>query len=198
MPRGRLTAADVVRAGAELADEIGYQDLAMGALAQRLGVRAPSLYKHVDGLDDLRRRIAVLAMTELGEVVRAAIQGRAGTDALASFARAFGAYITAHPGRYTATIGAEVSGPGDELYDASARVLESMAAILRGYGVEEDEMVHALRTLRCLFHGYAALHTANGFQWSGDTDESFDWMIGFVDRGLRVRPPGPEGVQDRR
>ncbi|MCO5994608.1 TetR/AcrR family transcriptional regulator [Actinoallomurus rhizosphaericola] len=185
MPRGRLTAADVVRAGAELADEVGYQDLAMGALAQRLGVRAPSLYKHVDGLDDLRRRVAVLAVTELGEAVRAAIQGRAGSDALAAFARAFAAYVTAHPGRYAATIGAEVTGPGDELYDASARVLESMAAILRGYGVDDDEMVHAQRTLRCLFHGLAALQAANGFQWTGDTDESFDWMIGFVDRGLR-------------
>ncbi|MEV0408489.1 TetR/AcrR family transcriptional regulator [Actinoallomurus sp. NPDC050550] len=185
MPRGRLTATDVVRAGAELADEVGYQDLAMGALAQRLGVRTPSLYKHVDGLDDLRRRIAALAMTELGEAVRAAIQGNAGSDALAAFARAFATYVTAHPGRYTATIGAELTGPGDDLYDASARVLESMAAILRGYGVEESEMDHALRTLRCLFHGFAALQASNGFQWSGGVDESFDWMIGFVDRGLR-------------
>ncbi|MCO6004469.1 WHG domain-containing protein [Actinoallomurus purpureus] len=184
MPRGRLTAADVVRAGAELADEIGYQDLTMGVLAQRLGVRTPSLYKHVDGLDDLRHRIATLATTELGEAVRAALQGKAGSDALAAFARAFGAYVTAHPGRYTATTGAEVSGPGDELYDASARVLDSMAAVLRGYGVEEGEMVHAIRTLRCLFHGFAALQSANGFQWSGDADESFEWLIGFVDRGL--------------
>ncbi|WP_433176577.1 TetR/AcrR family transcriptional regulator [Actinoallomurus sp. CA-150999] len=187
MPRGRLTAADVVRAGAELADEVGYQDLAMGALAQRLGVRTPSLYKHVDGLDDLRRRIATLAMTELGEAVRAAMQGKAGSDALAAFARAFATYVTAHPGRYTATIGAEVTGPGDDLYDASARVLESMAAILRGYGVDESEMVHAIRTLRCLFHGFAALQASKGFQWSGDVDESFDWMIGFVDRGLRPK-----------
>lgn len=185
MPRGRLTAADVVRAGAELADEAGYHDLAMGTLAQRLGVRTPSLYKHVDGLDDLRRRIAVLAVTELGEACRAAIQGKAGPDALAAFARAFGAYVTAHPGRYTATVGAEVPGPGDELYDASARVLESMAAILRGYGVAEGEMTHALRTLRSLFHGFAALQAANGFQWSGDADESFDWMIGFIGRGLQ-------------
>ncbi|MEV5708747.1 WHG domain-containing protein [Actinoallomurus sp. NPDC052274] len=195
MPRGRLTAADVVRAGAELADEVGYQDLAMGALAQRLGVRTPSLYKHVDGLDDLRRRIATLAMTELGEAVRAAIQGKAGSDALGAFARAFAAYVTAHPGRYTATVGAEVTGPGDELYDASARVLESMAAILRGYGVEDGEMVHAQRTLRCLFHGFAALQASNGFQWSGDADESFDWMIGFVDSGLRS---GARPVQDLR
>jgi hypothetical protein len=32
-----------------------------------LGVKAPALYKHVDGIDDLRRRIATLTMTELGD-----------------------------------------------------------------------------------------------------------------------------------
>jgi hypothetical protein len=26
---------------------------------------------------------------------------------------------------------------------------------------------------------------SNGFQWTGDPDESYDWMIRFADRGLR-------------
>jgi Bacterial regulatory proteins, tetR family len=40
----------VVAAAAGLADEIGYQGVTMGLLADRLGVRPPSLYKHVSGL----------------------------------------------------------------------------------------------------------------------------------------------------
>jgi AcrR family transcriptional regulator len=58
MPRSGLAAADVVRAGAEIADELGYHRLALGLLAQRLGIRSPSLYKHVSGLGDLQHRIA--------------------------------------------------------------------------------------------------------------------------------------------
>jgi AcrR family transcriptional regulator len=188
LPRAGLTGDDVVTAAAGLIDEIGYQELTMGLLAQRLGVRAPSLYKHVDGLADLQHRIATLAMTELGEAVRDAMQGRAGIDALNALLTATRAYVTAHPGRYTATVGAEFTGTDDPLLTASARVLASIAAMLRGYGIGDDEMDHAIRTIRCTIHGFAALQASNGFQWSGDPDESFDWMIRFIDGGLRAIP----------
>jgi AcrR family transcriptional regulator len=186
VPRAGLSRDDVVAAAAELIDEIGYHELTMGLLAQRLGVRAPSLYKHVDGLADLQHRVATLAMTQLGDAVRDAMQGRAGRDALTALLTATRAYVTAHPGRYTATIGAEFTGPDDPLLAASARVIDSIAAVLRGYGVGEAEMVHAIRTIRCTLHGFAALQASNGFQWSGDPDETFDWMIGFIDRGLQA------------
>ena len=186
MPRAGLSRDDVVAAAAELIDEIGYLELTMGLLAQRLGVRAPSLYKHVDGLADLQHRVATLAMTQLGDAVRDAMQGRAGRDALTALLTATRAYVTAHPGRYTATIGAEFTGPDDPLLAASARVIDSIAAVLRGYGVGEAETVHAIRTFRCTLHGFAALQASNGFQRSEDPDETFDWMIGFIDRGLQA------------
>lgn len=189
MPRAGLTRGDVVAAGAALADEVGYQDLTMGLLAERLGVRTPSLYKHVDGLADLQHGVATLAMTELADAARDAMQGRAGLDALTALLTATRAYVTAHPGRYTATTGAEFSSPDDPLLAASTRLIESIAAVLRGYGVGEDEMTHAIRTIRSTLHGFAALQAFDGFQWSADPDETFDWMIHFLDRGLRATPP---------
>ncbi len=192
MPRAGLTRDDVVAAAAGLADEIGYHDVTMGVLAERLGVRAPSLYKHVDSLADLQHRIATLAMTELGEAARDAMQGLAGLDALTALLTATRAYVTAHPGRYTATIGAEFTGQDDPLLAASGRLIASIAAVLRGYGLGEAELVHAIRTIRCTLHGFAALQASDGFQWSGDPDETFDWMIRFIDRGLRA-VPAPAG-----
>ena len=185
MPRAGLDARTVVAAAADLADEVGFHNLTMGLLADRLGVRTPSLYKHVTGLADVQHRVAVLAVAQLGDAVRDAIGGRAGRDALAAFATAFRDFVTGHPGRDTATIGAEVAGPDDPLYAASARVLDTMAAVLSGYGIPADKMDHALRTMRSVFHGFTTLQAANGFQWSGDPDETFHWMIEFVDRGLR-------------
>ncbi len=29
------------------------------------------------------------------------------------------------------------------------------------------------------------LEASRGFQWDADPDLSFDWMVGFIDRGLR-------------
>ena len=185
MPRAGLTGDDVVASAAGLADEIGFSGVTMGLLADRLGVRPPSLYKHVGGLADVQHRLATLAMTELGEVIRDAVQGRAGRDALAAMLTAVRAYVTAHPGRYAATIGAEFSGPDDPLLAAGTRVINSIAAVLRGYGIGEAEMNHAIRAIRSTMHGFAMLEASRGFQWDADPDESFEWMIRFVDRGLR-------------
>ena len=185
MPRAGLTGDDVVTSAAGLADEIGFQAVTMGLLADRLGVRPPSLYKHVGGLADLQHRLATLAMTELGEVIRDAAQGRAGLDALTALLTAVRAYVTAHPGRYAATVGAEFTGPDDPLLAAGARIIGSIAAVLRGYGIGEAEMDHAIRTIRCTMHGFAMLEASQGFQWDADPDESFEWMIRFIDRGLR-------------
>jgi AcrR family transcriptional regulator len=193
VPRAGLSSTDVVATAAGLADEVGYQQLTMGLLAQRLGVRTPSLYKHVADLADLQHRVATLAMAELGEAIRDAVQGRSGVAALAALLTATRSYVTAHPGRYTATIGAEFTGPDDPLLAASTRVIESIAAVLRGYGISDGEMDHAIRTLRCTLHGFAVLHAGRGFQWSGDPDETFAWMIRFIDRGLRAAPPAAGG-----
>jgi AcrR family transcriptional regulator len=185
MPRAGLRTQDVVMAAATLVDEIGFPELTMGVLATRLGVRPPSLYNHVENLADLQHRIASVAMTELGEQIRDALQAKAGHDALHALFGAVRSYVRAHPGRYTSTIGAEFTGPDDPLLAASARVLESIGAVLAGYGVGERDRDHAIRAMRCLIHGFASLSAADAFQWDADLEVSFDWMIEFVERGLR-------------
>lgn len=56
--------------------------------------------------------------------------------------------------------------------------------MLAGYKLGPADTVHALRLLRSLFHGFAVLEAAGGFEMDIDVNESFDWLTGFVDRGL--------------
>jgi len=186
MPRAGLTAADVVQAAADIADERGYQQLTIGLVAARLGIRAPSVYKHVSGLAELQHQLATQAMSELGDAVATAVAGRAGRDALAGLAWACRDYVIAHPGRYAATVGAEFAGPADPLLAASTRVIELIAAVLRGYDIPEPDLVHAIRTVRCVLHGWCMLQLTNAFQWSGDVERSFEQLISFMDNGLRA------------
>jgi AcrR family transcriptional regulator len=186
MPRRGLTAADVVASAAELADEAGIEAVSLAATAARLGVKAPALYKHVEGIDDLQRRIATLAMTELSEALRDSLQGKSGADAIAAFFSTLRSYIAKHPGRYAATTGARFQGNDDPLFTAASRVIGSIRAVLSGYGFQPTEMDHAIRTLRCMVHGYAMLQAGNGFQWSNDPDQTAEWMVRFVDAGLKT------------
>jgi AcrR family transcriptional regulator len=185
VPRAGLDPAAVVAAAAGLADEVGLANVTMGSLAERLGVRAPSLYKHVAGQADLNRRIAVLALTELGDDLREALQGRSGREALAAAARTMRAFVNEHPGRYAATVRLDAESPDDPVAAAGARVLDSLAAVLAGYRLDPADTVHALRLLRSLFLGFAVFEAAGGFEMDTSVDESFEWMIAFVDHGLR-------------
>ena len=194
MPRAGLDATSVVAAGAALADEIGFDELTMGRLAERVGVRTPSLYKHVASQDDLNRRIAALALEEVAAAMGAAVQGRAGRDALAAAAQALRGFVLAHPGRFAATTGLQPTGPDDPIALAARRGMEPFVAVLRGYDIAPEDTTHALRALRSVFHGFASIEAARGFQWATDTDESFDWVIDLVDRGLRSGGGGRPAV----
>src|ERR1700761_6954636 len=138
MPRAGLSRPDVIAAAAELADEVGFQELTMGLLAQRLGVRTPSLYKHVTDLADLRHGVAIQAMGEVGERLRDSLQGRSGRDALTALLTTIRSFATTYPGRYNAANGTRITGPDDPLLAAGTRVVDSIAAALRGYGIAGD------------------------------------------------------------
>lgn len=189
--------ASVVEAGAVLADEIGFDQLSMGLLAERLGVKSPSLYKHVNSLADLAHRIAVLAATELGDTIRDATQGRSDSEALFAAAIAMRRYASERPGRYMAVNSARSTGYDDPLLAARGRLLDSFVAVLRGYRLDSHHEVHALRMVRSMMHGFVMLEVAGGFHIDTDVDDSFTWLIEFIDQGLNTTATLPIRDADR-
>ena len=173
----------VVHAAAELADDQGYDELTLAALAQRVGVAAPSLYKHVGGLDDLHRGLAVLALRELGEAMATAAVGRARGDALRAIANAYRAYATVHPGRYPATLRAP--DPDDNGHTAAAQtVLDTVFAVLAGYDITGDDAVDATRAIHSAIHGFVSLEAAGSFGMPQSIDRSFDRLIDALNAAL--------------
>lgn len=187
MPRAGLTPDIVVAEAAAVADEAGYERLTLAAVAARLGVALPSLYKHVRGMEGLQTGLAVLATRELGAALSGAAVGRSGSDALRCVCAAYRSYVLAHPGRYAATVRA--AGPGDlEHRAASDEVLGTVLAVLRSYGLQGDDAVDAARTLRSALHGFAALEGAGGFGLPREVERSFVQMVAALDVALRSWP----------
>jgi AcrR family transcriptional regulator len=183
MPRAGLDAAAVVAAAAALADADGLPELTLARLAARLGVRAPSLYAHVDGLDDLRARLRAQGARELHAALAAAAAGRAGSDALRAVAEAYRTFARAHPGLYAAMQrAADFSDP--EASEAAAGVLAVLAAVMRGYGLEGDDATHATRITRATLHGFMTLEAEGAFALPLSLEETWERMIALLDRGL--------------
>ncbi len=176
MPRAGLTPLRVVQEAETLADEVGLPGLTLVALASRLGVRMPSLYKHIDGLDALRREIAVRARTELASVLARAAVGQAGPDALRAMCFAYRAWALRHPGRYAATVPAP--DPDDaENVQASNAIVGIALDVLAGFGLSGDDAIDATRALRAGLHGFVSLEQAGGFGLPADINRSFGRLV---------------------
>ena len=182
MARAGLDAEAVVAAAAQLADAEGLEAVTLARLASELGVRAPSLYAHVDGLGDLRRRLAVRAARELGERLQAAAVGRARTDALQAIARAYRDYAQHHPGSYGALQNAQAVAD----QPAASELIGVVLAVLRGYRLDGDIAVHATRILRAALHGFVMLEAEGGFGIPLSLDHSFELLVAVVDKGLET------------
>jgi AcrR family transcriptional regulator len=160
----------------ELADEVGLDQLTLAALAVRLGVRQPSLYKHVASLDALRRLISMRGKTEVAEVLSQAAVGRARDDALVAMAHAWRAWARDHPGRYQAA--ERGAAPGDAEHDAvSRRTIGVLAAVVEGYGLDGDDAIDAIRAYRSALHGFFSLEGNGGFAFPQSVDRSFDRLV---------------------
>jgi AcrR family transcriptional regulator len=187
VPRAGLTRARVVEAAGALADEVGLEELSLVDLAERLGVRKPSLYNHVAGIGDLRRELALVGLRELGRSLSRAAAGKAGDEGLFALAEAYRAFVKQRPGLYEATVRSyRLSDPDNpELGAAESEALEPVLAVLASCGIRgAEEAIHAARGLRSVAHGFATLEVAGGFGISLDSNESFRRLVRAYAAGL--------------
>jgi AcrR family transcriptional regulator len=187
MARVGMTAERLTLAAAELADEVGFENVTVSALARRFGVKDASLYSHIRNAADLRARVAVLALAELADRAAEALAGRSGKAALVAFADAYRTYAKEHPGRYAAGR-LRLAEPTAGTAAAARRHSDMTKAILRGYDLPGSEEVHAVRLLHSTFHGYVTLERAGGFAHSGGVDESWRRVLDVLDHTLRTWP----------
>lgn len=185
--RAGLTAERLTQAAAELADEVGVENVTIAALARHFGVKDASLYFHLRNAHDLRVRLAVLALAELADRVAEALAGRAGKDALVAFANAYRDYARQHPGRYAAM---QIDlDPETAAASAGVRHAEMTRAILRGYHLSEPDQTDAVRMMHSTFHGFVSLERTGGFRHTPrPTDDSWARALDALDAVLSNWP----------
>src|SRR4051812_34538803 len=101
----RLGREQVVEKAAELADAAGrVEAISITTLAAALDIRAPSLYNHIAGIDDLHAALALYATQRLTTCLRSAVGGQSGQEALMTLALTYRRFAQEHPGIYPLTL----------------------------------------------------------------------------------------------
>jgi AcrR family transcriptional regulator len=186
-PRSNLTKQVVVQAAAELINAEGLESLSLGRLAEKLGIRTPSLYNHVDGLPGLMRELSILNARNLADRISEAAIGQSGPGAVRAIMQAIRAYIKEYPGLYLSTLRASGTQAevDPELEKEEARSVKVGIAVMASFGLEKEEAVHALRGLRSLVHGFATLEISGGFGMPLELEESFSRLVDLFIAGLQ-------------
>jgi AcrR family transcriptional regulator len=184
MPRIGLDLPTLIQAATEIADTQGLEAVSLASLAQKLQIRSPSLYNHVNGLPDLRRQLALSGFGQMSEHFKRALAGKSGDDAVRAFSYAYLSFARAHPGLFEAV--QRAAEPDDKLLqEAAGEVVEMAVNALEGYDLRGDAAIHAVRGLRSVLHGFASLEKLGGFGIPLDLDETFRLLIDTFLKGVQ-------------
>ena len=188
--RARTSQTDIVAAGRELLEAGGLDAVTMQAVAERVGVRAPSLYKRFSGRGDLIAAIGGSVLVDLGEELAPFVdlEPAAGVRAVAD---AFRQFALANPRSYELIF---MSLPPEshlsaELNAATAAPLIELAGRLAG----QDRALEAARVITAFAHGFVSMELSGAFRLGGDVEAAYLYgvdvlvdALGTEDRSLQA------------
>jgi AcrR family transcriptional regulator len=168
----RTSLAEIVEAGRALIEEGGAARLTMQAVAERVGVKPPSLYKRVRDRDALLALVAEATVDDLTQRLGAS------DGALAGLAHAYRAFAHAHPEGFRLMF--TVDGAAGSLDRASEPILRVARDL-----VGEDVALEAARLITAWATGFIDMELAGAFRLGGDVDRAFEFGLERLERGLR-------------
>jgi len=184
----RLSRESIVDGALTFLDREGWDSLTVNALATQLGTKGPSLYNHVDSLEDLRRAVRVRVIDDIITMLNHVGEGRARDDAVLVMAAAYRSYAHHHPGRYSAFTRMPLGGDDLEYTTATRGAAAPVISVLTSYGLDGDEAFLAALEFWSALHGFVLLEMT-GVMDDIDTDALFSDMVLRLAAGMGKRTP---------
>jgi AcrR family transcriptional regulator len=178
----RTSLPEIVEASRRILEAEGLDGLTMQRVAQAVGIRAPSLYKHVSGRGELIRLVVEAAVADLGSTLDAAVSGEDTIEDLFSLAHAFRRFAHDNPQGYRvmfAPLPEEWRPHRESLLEASRAVLRTTETM-----VGPDEALDAARFMTAWAHGFLTMELADAFRIEGNLDRAFDFGVDRIARAL--------------
>lgn len=176
-PKRGLDTQTILNAAAELAEAKGLENVSLLQVAEKLGVKSPSLYNHLSGVQELSSGIAKLAIARLESTIRNAAVGRSKEKALTAIAVAYRKFAKESPELYKAIL--RFPDYGDSgVKEAGHAVVRILYQVMEPYHYSKEETIHFVRGFRSALHGFVSLEEAGFFQGTeANEDTSFERLV---------------------
>jgi AcrR family transcriptional regulator len=182
----RLSRDSIVNAALTFLDREGWDALTINALATQLGTKGPSLYNHVQSLDDLRRTVRMRVVGDIIDMLTTVGQGRTRDDAVMAMASAYRSYAHHHPGRYSAFTRMPLGGDDPEFTEATRAAATPVIDVLASYGLSGENAFYAALEFWSAMHGFVLLEMTGAMDGI-DTDAVYSDMVIRLATGMERR-----------
>jgi len=182
----KLSRDSIVNAALTFLDREGWDALTINALATQLGTKGPSLYNHVQSLEDLRRTVRMRVVGDIIEMLNTVGGGRTRDDAVMVMASAYRSYAHHHPGRYSAFTRMPLGGDDPEFTEATRAAAAPVISVLASYGLDGDNAFYAALEFWSAMHGFVLLEMTGAMNGI-DTDAVFTDMVMRLATGMERR-----------
>jgi AcrR family transcriptional regulator len=189
--RREATRAEILEAAWDLAQEKGLAEFTLRDLAERVGMRAPSLYTHFESKHAIYDAMFGQAWSDFEQVARAELANLPQTPraAIRRMGRVFFDFAVANPVRHQLINQRTIPGfePSPESYAPSVRVYELGIQVFRGLGLSDpaDSDIWGAMVVGMINQQLA--NDPGGTRWSAVLDRAIDiWADGV---GLPPDPP---------
>ncbi|WP_326547917.1 WHG domain-containing protein [Mycolicibacterium sp. ND9-15] len=182
----RLSRESIVNAALTFLDREGWDALTINALATQLGTKGPSLYNHVNSLEDLRRTVRMRVVGDIIGMLTNVAEGRTRDDAVTAMASAYRSYAHHHPGRYSAFTRMPLGGDDPEFTEATRAAATPVIAVLASYGLEGENAFYAALEFWSAMHGFVLLEMTGAMD-GVDTDAVYSDMVMRLASGMERR-----------
>ncbi len=182
----RTSVAGIVAGGRRILEAEGLEALTMQAVANAVGVRAPSLYKRIRGRAELVRLIASDVAEDLAGRLDAAARVGDPRGDLRAMAEAHRAFARANPRAY-GLLFAPLPEEWRVDADLNARVSAPMIRAAAALAGDEDGL-EAARTIVAWAHGFASMELADAFRLGGNVDVAFSYGVDRITAAIAMRP----------
>lgn len=178
-PKGRtLTQKDIVEAAIACLQKEGELGLGVNRVARELGIQPPSMYKHVAGNEALRRAVAIEGMRQLTEHLSNQVQGMTDRQCLIrTIAYTVRQFFHENPSLHGVITTIPIDDDDPEFQPVKQAFLAFNRESLKPFGLEGDEVVHAIRMFVCACHGFVLLERSDQFKEPQSLDDSYEWLV---------------------
>ena len=184
--RARTSRPEIVAAGRGLLEAGGLDAVTMVAVAERVGVRAPSLYKWLPDRAALIAAIGAAAFDDLGARLGPHGRGQDPAATIRAIATTFRAFAHANPRTYELLFMNLPAGSRPPVQHAAeaAAPLVTMTERLVG----PDRALEAARLVTAFAHGFVSMELNGAFRLGGDVDAAYEHGIEVLTDALATRP----------